>query len=237
MMDKGQSRSKYFDLSECIDLGYDLSTTNLNGKRHYNIPSGEVYPSVTTVLSTMNSDVLTKWKQKVGEEEAKKISQQAATRGTAVHLLAEKYLQNDDNFAEGAMPSNYSTFKQIQTYLDEHCDVVYGNEIPLYSHKLKTAGRCDLVARIHGVRTIGDFKTAKKWKKEEWITNYFYQCTAYAIMLHERTGAWCPQICLMIATDEDGLQPIIKRTIDYAEDVFKFFKNYHEKAMLTEVKN
>ena len=229
-------RSKYFDLKplEAIELtmGY-----NEQGKRYYETPTGNRYPSVTTVLSTMNQEGIAAWRAKVGNDVANKISTQASGRGTKVHQIAEDYLLNKDNYLEGHMPANVETFKQIQTYLDQHCDEVYGNEIALYSDRLKTAGRCDLVARIHGIRTVGDFKTAKKHKKEEWIQNYFFQCTAYAIMLYERYGIWCPQICLMIATDEDGLQPIIKKTVTYAEDVYKFFEKYHETAMLTNVQN
>ena len=36
----------------------------------------------------------------------------------------------------------------------------------------------------------------------------------------------------MIATDEDGLQPIIKQTKQYVEPVREFFDNYHKNAKL-----
>ena len=224
-------RTKYFDLSDQYP-GHDLPTETIDGKRHYITPDGNRYPSVTTVLSTMNGDAIEKWRQSVGEEQANRISQQASTRGTAVHLLAEKYLRNEDDYLKGAMPVNIASFKQIRSYLDEWCDEVYANEIALYSDELKTAGRCDMIGRIHGIRTIGDFKTAKKAKKEEWIQNYFYQCTTYALMLKERENIWCPQICVMIATDEDGLQVFLHKTADYVEKVRKFFYNYHNPVTL-----
>lgn len=215
-------------------MGYEtLETTSIEGKRHYITPNGDVYPSVTTVLSTMSAGAIEDWKRSVGQEEARKISTQAAGRGTAVHLIAERYLNNEEDYAREAMPANLSTFKQIQKYLDDWCTEVYGNEIALYSDTLRTAGRCDLIANLHGIRTVGDFKTAKKFKKEEWILNYFFQCTCYALMLQERTGIWCPQICVMIATDEDGLQPIIKQTSQYVDQVRHFFNDYHKNATLT----
>ena len=224
-------RTNYFNLDEQL-TGYDLPTETINGKRYYVTPTGNKYPSVTTVLSSMNADAIQQWRTKVGNEEANKISTQASRRGTAVHLIAERYLNNEEDYARDAMPSNIVMFKQIQQYLDAHCDIVHANEIALYSDELRTAGRCDLIARIHGIRTIGDFKTAKKHKKEEWIQNYFYQCTAYALMLYERNNIWCPQICLMIATDEDGLQPIIKKTSEYVHKVRDFFDQYHAKQDL-----
>jgi len=177
----------------------------------------------------MSEDGIKKWRAKVGEDVANKISTQASGRGTKVHQIAEDYLRNKDDYLEGAMPTNIATFNQIKTYLDEHVDEVYGNEISLYSDDLKTAGKCDLIGRVHGIRTICDFKTAKKHKKEEWITNYFYQCTAYALMLYEREKLWCPQICIMIATDEDGLQPVLKQTKQYVEEVRHFFDEWHAK--------
>jgi genome maintenance exonuclease 1 len=219
-------RSKYFDLKYLPD--YQLPTETVDGKRHYITPDGNRYPSVTTVLSSMSSEGIAAWRKRVGEDAANKTSTQASGRGTKVHQIAEDYLKNKDDYLKGHMPSNIATFNMIKPYLDEHCDEVYGNEIALYSDDLKTAGRCDLIGRIHGIRTVGDFKTAKKFKKEEWILNYFYQCTVYALMLYERQQIWCPQICLMIATDEDGLQPILKQTKQYVEPVREFFDNYHK---------
>ena len=220
-------RTKYFDLKYYPSLS--LPTETVNGKRHYITPQGNRYPSVTTVLSAMSADGIAAWRNKVGNDVANQVSTQASGRGTKVHQIAEDYLKNKEDYLNGHMPANIDTFKQIQVYLDNHVDEVYGNEISLYSDDLKTAGKCDLIGRIHGIRSIGDFKTAKKLKKEEWITNYFYQCTAYALMLYERQNVWCPQICLMIATDEDGLQPILKQTKQFVEPVRQFFDDWHGK--------
>ncbi len=217
-----------FNLDETL-ADHKLERVSVDGKRYYVTPDGKKYPSVTTVLSTLNANAIQEWRNKVGADEAQKISTQASRRGTAVHLLAERYLRNEPDWNRDAMPANISTFLTIKDYLDKWCDNVYANEIMLYSDDLRTAGQCDMVGRIHGIRTIGDFKTAKKAKKKEWITNYLYQCTAYALMLHEREGVWCPQICVMIATDEDGLQVFLERTSDYVPQVREFFDQYHAK--------
>lgn len=236
-MNSTKQRTKYFDIQHTL-RSIDLPTENVNGKRHYVTPQGNRYPSVTTVLSSMSAQGIVEWRARVGNDEANKISTQASGRGTKVHQIAENYLLNKDDYLNGHMPANIETFNQIKKYLDEWCDEVYGNEIALYSDELKTAGRCDLVARIHGIRTIGDFKTSKKFKKEEWIQNYFFQCTAYALMLYERHAVWCPQICIMIATDEDGFQPILKQTSQYVDQVYDFFEDWHAKnSLLTNVQN
>jgi hypothetical protein len=161
----------------------DIETTTIDGKRYYVLPNGEKFRSVTTVLDgAMDKTALYEWRKKVGEEEANKISTQAARRGTAVHSIAERYVLNEENYLRGAMPSGIDAFKGVQTLLDNHVDNILGIELPLYSVALKTAGRCDLIAEFDGVPSVIDFKTSRKLKKEEWIESYFLQTTVYSMM-------------------------------------------------------
>lgn len=221
-------REKYFEIKN-IFKDHQIKQVNLDGKRHYETPDGKKYVSVTTALGEMKKDSILEWRRQVGEKEANRISSYASSRGTKVHAILEKYLQNDDNYLKGVMPAHTETFLQIKKYLDDHCDIVYANEIKLYSDKIKAAGTCDLIARVHGINTVGDFKTSMKLKKEEWIENYFLQCAAYALMLYERERFLCPQICVMIATDEGMLQPFIKSTSQYIPKVVEYFDQYHKK--------
>ena len=91
-------------IHEKIDLGYETLKREDGEKRRYVTPEGVAYPSVTTVTSILNEDKIAKWRAKVGEEEANKIGHKAATRGTAVHTLVEKYLKNDPDYAEDVLP-------------------------------------------------------------------------------------------------------------------------------------
>ena len=56
---------------------------------------------------------------------------------------------------------------------------VYGVEVPLYSPGLY-AGTTDVVGVYEGRESIIDFKQSNKYKKREWIDDYFVQCAAYA---------------------------------------------------------
>jgi hypothetical protein len=60
----------------------------INDERHYEVGT-EKLPSVTTILSATQSDEkresLAKWKTRVGDVEADRIKNTAATRGTAMH--------------------------------------------------------------------------------------------------------------------------------------------------------
>ncbi len=186
----------------------ELNTVTENGKRCYVTPTGEKYPSVTTVLSNYKKDGIVKWRKRVGEKEANKISTKASRRGTKVHKLCEDYLNNDSSF-QGYTPDNVDMFKTIQPTLNE-IEVVYAQERTLFSHHLKTAGRVDCVGKFRGKTHIIDFKTSNKPKKWEWIDNYFMQGSAYSVMWEEMTGVPVPYIAIIIAVADDTPQVFVE---------------------------
>jgi genome maintenance exonuclease 1 len=212
----------YKEIDEC-----HLDTQTIDGKRHY-LVEGIPYPSVTTVLSSLSKDGIDAWVKKVGEEKAEKIKNAAAGRGTKLHQMCEDYLHNKPTFADGMMPNIVALFKQVQPWLDEHVDFIYGNEIALYSHSLRTAGRCDLIAQIDGKPAILDFKTSTNEKKEEWIENYFLQVTAYSIMFEEMYNLPIEDIHVFICTENSTSQHFKKVPGDYitrTKQVFADFRN------------
>lgn len=206
---------------------FNVERVVIDGKRHYATPTGEKYPSVTTVLDQkLDKTALLKWRAKVGEAEANKISTQAANRGTAIHSICEHYLLNETNYPKGVMPINVDTFKKLRPLIDEHIGKVYALEYYMYSHVLKAAGATDCIADFDGVPTIVDFKTSRKLKKEEWIQNYFLQATAYAMMAEELLYEWqfkVPQIAIMIAVDNEEPQLFVKPKYLYEDEVRELF--------------
>jgi len=208
-----------------------LSTTTIDGKRHYQTPDGNVYPSVTTITSLHGKEGILAWRKRVGEEEANKISNKAATRGTRVHKLCEDYLNNELSF-EGAMPNSIALFKQMQPFLDKYIGKVYGIECPLYSHHLRVAGKSDCIAQFDGKNAVVDFKTANKPKQEHWIQNYFMQCAAYAVAFEERTKISIPRIAIVVAVEGDSPQLFIKKRDDYIDMFISYRKQYDEQLLL-----
>ena len=186
--------------------------------RVYTTPEGNRYPSVTTVIGKASDNSwLDDWKARVGEEEVRKISAQAARRGTAVHELAENYLNNDPKYTRGHMPANIATFGQIRPLLDKHVGKIYGLEVPLYSDKLRVAGRVDCLAEYNGILSIIDFKTSKREKKIEDISGYFTQASAYSYMTFERTGLLPKQIVIMMMVDDGHPLVFIEKSKDWIE--------------------
>lgn len=202
----------------------DIETTSIDGKRYYVLPDGKKFRSVTTVLSdALDKTALLEWRKKVGEEEANKISTQAARRGTAVHTLCERYVLNEDNYARDAMPSGLDSFNSIKSVLDTRVGTILGVEIPLYSVALNTAGRCDLIAEFDGVPSVVDFKTSRKLKKEDWIESYFLQTTVYSMMFEWIYKISIPQIAIIIAVDHEPPQVFVKDRGQYVNRVLEIF--------------
>ena len=199
----------------------ELKTENINGKRHYVIPNGEKYPSVTTVTGIAARAGIKAWREKVGEAEANKIASMAARRGTKVHKLCEDYLNNIELDYGAIEPINHFLFKQIKPVLDTRLTEVYGLEVPLYSSYLRVAGRVDLVGMYDGKVSIIDFKTASKRKRRDWITNYFMQESAYAVMFEEMTEIPVSQLVTIIAVESDEPQVFVEKRDDHINDFIK----------------
>ena len=208
------------------DIDYDLETETVNGKRFYKTPEGLLYPSVTTITSQHGKDKIIEWRNRVGEEEANRISTKASSRGTRVHKICENYLNNEEDFARKTMPDSIAMFKSIQPLLDEHVNNIHALEIPLYSHHLKVAGRVDCIAEYDGKLSIIDFKTSGRLKEESWIKGYFMQCSAYAVMYEERTKIPVSQIVIMIAVDSEYPQVFIKKRNEYIKDFISYREAY-----------
>ena len=191
---------------EKLDIGYDdlVADTRETG-RVYVAPDGSRYPSVTTVLGILSEDSIREWRQRVGEEEANKVSHRASNRGTAVHSIIEKYLKNEDT--SDNLPHIKQSLANLRPILDKSIGKIFGLETALYSRHLGMAGRCDCIAEWNGVPSIIDFKTSKRIKKKENIASYFAQASAYAIMFEERTGLAIPNT--VIVMDVDDNHPLI----------------------------
>jgi len=172
---------------------YPSSTrASIEGLRHYTLAGdihGQRLPSVTTVLGqTQTKDKansLQRWRDKVGDEEAKRITQEAAARGTAMHLYLEKYCLGEGylDLTDVGNQAKHMAEKIVDRGIDNRLTEIYGNEATLYYPGLY-AGSVDLVGQHDGSMAIIDFKQTNKPKQREWIGDYFLQMAAYG-MAHD----------------------------------------------------
>jgi ATP-dependent exoDNAse (exonuclease V) beta subunit len=157
------------------------SVTAASGSRVYTTPYGPA-PSVTTILSTLPHPGLDEWRERVGEEEANRVSKEATDIGSAMHDMLEAYVRKEEFQPKGIPEEAIANkmFRAVRMLGLRALDEVWGIEVPLYYEDLY-AGRTDLVGVFNGKPSIIDYKTAKYFKKDEWIQDYFLQTAAYAI--------------------------------------------------------
>ena len=196
-----------------VEIG-KLVQVNARGGRYYETPTGAKYPSVTSVTRLHNLESIQAWKDKVGEEEANKISRRALARGNTIHSLAEKYLLNEGDKSDDFTRSD---FGQMIPYLNK-INNIHCLETQLYSDHLQTAGTVDCIGEYDGKLTVIDFKTSAKLKKREWVKDYFMQCSAYAVMYEERTGTPIERLLLIINVEDEGVQLMDGKRDDYIGD-------------------
>ena len=79
------------------------------------LEDGTKLPSVTTVLGAQKKQGIMEWRKRVGEAEANRISKQATGRGTNVHTLCERYLNNEP--LGDVMPDAVEMFRSLKPLL------------------------------------------------------------------------------------------------------------------------
>ena len=213
-----------------VELGYDdLKSITTEKGRRYVLPDGTKFPSITTVLSILSEAGIKAWRKRVGEEEANKISHRASQRGTAVHELIEKYINNDPDYQKGYTPNIISEFLGVKSILDERIGRVYAQEVPLYSTHFGVAGRVDCVAEFDGKRSIIDFKTSRKPKQKKYISNYLMQEAFYAVAWEERTGMPITQLVTIIAVDDNEPQVFIDHRDNWTDKLHETINRYNDR--------
>ena len=219
---------------ESVELT-EMNAVTTDTGRKYKTPEGVNLPSITTVLSILSRESIAKWRARVGAAEANRISHRASTRGTSVHEIIEKYVNNDPNFKDGYTPDIIASFLDLKPILDERLTKVYAQEAPLYSNHLGVAGRVDCVGIFDGKPSIIDYKTSMKPKRKDWIKNYFMQEAAYAIMWEERTGQPIVQLVTVISVDNAPPQVFVEHRDNWVRPLRETIEKYNEEQSSTSV--
>lgn len=202
----------------------EMIRENRDGRRVYLTPSGNVYPSVTSVLGFEPKPEIEAWKARIGEDEAKAIMNRACARGTLIHSYAEDYLNNKSPDVSMFDIDMWKSFRPILDRID-NIRLLEGR---LYSDKLEMAGACDCVADYLGKLSLIDFKTSARLKSESEILSYFLQTACYACMVYERYDLKIKQLVVLIAVDGDEPQIFVKNVADYLKPLFDLIKRYKQ---------
>lgn len=168
--------------------------------------------SATTFLSQLgdpSDDWLQRWADRIGHDEAERISTESSSFGTALHEMVEKYIKEeieldkiqseaaeyienqleyctDPSRIEALIKLNRAAGNQLWRYMKSRYKTVLALEEYVFSNGLKLAGTLDCLAiDMEGETTIIDFKNSRKMKQEKYIENYFLQVFIYATALKE----------------------------------------------------
>ena len=200
------------------------SETFPDGKRFYTLPDGTRLPSVTTVLGAQKKAAIMQWRKRVGEEKANAISRKASGRGTNVHTLCERYLNNES--LGDIMPDAKEMFISLKPTLNRINNIHY-QEQALWSTQLGMAGRTDCIAEFDCELASIDFKTSARIKTREDILDYFWQTTAYALMYEELIGTPINKLVIIMAVENSTPLIFIEKTEDHIEGLvgaIQFYK-------------
>ena len=196
-------RYKYNELKQIND--------KVTRKRVYLTPDGEQLPSVTTILSsTKDMTHLNEWRKRVGEENARRITTEAAGIGTAMHGNLERFLVGMQR-QPGNNPVHVQANKMADVIIEnglKDVDEVWAMEQSLYFPGLYS-GTTDLCGVYDNEESIIDFKSSTKTKKREWITDYFLQTCAYALAHNLQHETNIKQGVILICTPKLEFQEFI----------------------------
>lgn len=196
-----------------------LERITMDVGRYYLDSTNNPVPSVTTVLSatSSSSEGISRWRIKVGEEEADRIIKQSTDIGTAVHEAIERFLNNEewdlfDNTEDQGIAKNI-TNKFIDVGLSGITEI-WGLEVGLLLDNLY-AGTADCVGLYKNIPTLIDFKTAKKIKRRDWIEDYFLQGCAYANAHNVMFGTDIEQIVILMVDRDMVFEEFIVKPVEF----------------------
>jgi ATP-dependent exoDNAse (exonuclease V) beta subunit len=179
--------------------------------RTYLTPTGNKYPSVTSVVGLHSAQHIQAWRDRVGHAEADKITKRASKRGTAIHALAEQFLLGEN--VQASM-FDVEMWSSIKPHVDK-IDNIHCLETQLFSHKLQVAGTVDCIGEYDGKMSVIDFKSSSKVKTRDMIHNYFMQTACYSFMFWELTGIAVPDLVIIMGVDEGGPLIFKERSADW----------------------
>ena len=215
---------------------YPTSTRKIiDGKRHY-LVGDEKLPSVTSILKTCESEEkkasLDAWRSRVGEAEATRITDNAASRGTLMHTILEGHILNRpviDLTPEGQLATKMAR-QIVDQGLTDKLEELWAAECVLFYPDMY-AGASDGVGIYEGKEAIIDFKQTNKPKRKEWIDDYFMQLGAYAMAHNYVYQTQITQGVILMCTPDNYFQKFQikgKEFIKYQHQFLERVSRYYE---------
>jgi hypothetical protein len=145
------------------------------------------YPSVTRIIKATSPTPqgLIAWYAKHGVEGANQLRDEAAERGTQMHILFERYMAGQTIEMTGLSEFHSKALMSFDEFFRKDVAEVYAVEMLLYSDRHEFAGTCDLVCKLNnGKIAIVDFKSGSSV-----YDDYAVQLEMYRLAWNEHAEA------------------------------------------------
>lgn len=171
------------------------------------------------------------WRDRVGREEAERISKAALLRGRIIDEQVELL------HTTGACEDS-----RISIYLNGYSFVA--RELPVVSEMHGYQGRLDAILRMNGRNILVDFKGATRWKPKKYLEDYRVQLGAYyGACLESGMNIDCACVILFI----DGrrrpqvywqqLHELNEAHLIFVDRVKRYYEMKAEESLVPESKN
>lgn len=231
------------DYSRCFAVP---CLTSAEGGHLYPTPDG-TFTSITTQLGATKPERdrlgLEAWRLREGAEAADRIRDNAAKRGSVIHKYCEACYDYDANphdirvqirlgEARAAVVDTWGDValtmaKRLAAAARKHVQAVWAQEVPLWHPELRCAGRADGGGIVAGRLTIYDYKTSRKPKKAEWITDYFLQTSFYALAHNRLFNTTIEDVLILITVENAETQVFTGKVADYEAQLRERIGQYH----------
>jgi len=210
----------------------------MNTKIHqvYTLSSGEIVPSVTTVIGLLAKPQLIEWawKQGINGYDIHKIKNSTADAGSLAHQMildflklqrtdTKEYSKDIIDLAENSFLSflEWQKHKTIEPILIE---------TSLVSERYKYGGTLDFYGKLDGILTLVDWKTGSGI-----YDSYVYQLSAYRNLLIEN-GYENPERVMIVRInreENERFEELVKKNTDIEFEIFKrLVEIYHLQKQL-----
>jgi hypothetical protein len=183
------------------------------------------YPSVTEILRLTQDEksvkALENWKQKIGLENADRISKESKERG----ILYDSYV---DSYFKGINTPH----KELNVFLSNF--ELHSLEQGITSNKYEYYGRYDCVLKYKNNLIINDFKGSDKPKNKTGLYDYPLQIAAYWNALKENNVYCNMGMISVILPNEIQTFKYNEEELQYYFEIFKYRLNQYN--LLLQVK-
>ena len=190
------------------------------------------YPGATKVLSgTADKTGIEAWRNRIGHDEADRILAESHMIGNSLDKMFNESL-TEVNFNPQVYKDEpgYRLWKQLEPTIKKIEPI--GVQLKVWSDNLQVMGYLDCFGYLNGIPTIIDCKNSKKEKPQEYLQDYFLQCTLYSLMIYDMMLLKVPQIAVLVARRDSPFPQIeIRKTKDFLPVALKRIQQYYHPAV------